>query len=310
MTLSTDTRSPQETAADRLPGLTRYIYGTTRLGDGSLPFEDRVAVARAAIETGAALHTSHTYGDALQVLNAAFDRDRSHIPPFIVKIGWDSVAQVREIIGQNLEPLGLTHLPVGQLCSGGALAAQYRTGGPENDGLSQLKAEGLVGRFVQEIWPWNSDVAVDALRGGHNEGIVDGYIFYLNPLQRFASEELWTLLRERGESIVAMRTTCGGSLDRLRNHGPEYLKSRAAQMAPVVERSGCASWPEFCVRFALGYPQVVSTVGATARIENLQELVSAVENAVPLPADVQAEIEELQRGWYEQHDRFAEPWSM
>ena len=30
-----------------------------------------------------------------------------------------------------------------------------------------------------------------ALRGGYPQGIVDGYIFYLNPLQRFASNELW-----------------------------------------------------------------------------------------------------------------------
>ena len=268
----TQTSAPQETAAARLPGLTRFVYGTTRLGDGSLPFEDRVAVVRAAIDAGLALHTSHTYGDALQVLRAAFDQDPAPVPPFIVKIGWDSAAQVREVIQQNLEPLGLTHLPVGQLCFGGNLAEQYRTGGSENDGLRQIKADGLVGRFVQEIWPWNSDVAVDALNGGFNEGIVDGYIFYLNPLQRFASEQLWTMLQERGETIVAMRTTCGGSLDRLRDHGPAYLQARAAQMAPIYARSGCTSWPEFCARFAFGYSNVVSTVGATARIENLNEL--------------------------------------
>ena len=308
--MSTTTEFPQAAAAGRLPSLTRYIYGTTRLGDESITFEDRVAVTRAAIDTGSALHTSHTYGDALQVLNAAFDQDRSHIPPFIVKIGWDSVAQVREVIRQNLEPLGLTHLPVGQLCFGGALAEQYRAGGSENDGLRRLKADGLVGRFVQEIWPWNSDVAVDAIRAGHNEGIVDGYIFYLNPLQRFASEELWNLLQERGETIIAMRTTCGGSLNGIREWGPDYLKARAAQMAPVFERSGCASWPEFCIRFALGCPLVVSTVGATSQIQNLQELVEEVRAATPLPAGVQAEIEQLQRDWYEQHDRFAEPWSM
>ena len=60
----------------RLPGLTRYVYGTTRLGDGSLPFEARVAVARAAIDAGVSLHTSHSYGDAFQVLRAALDQDR------------------------------------------------------------------------------------------------------------------------------------------------------------------------------------------------------------------------------------------
>jgi len=302
--------TPNLEAAARLPGLSRYIYGTTRLGDGSLPFESRVAIARAAIEAGASLHTSHTYGDALQVVRAAFDGDRSHIPSFIVKIGWDSVGQVREVIAQNLEPLGLDPLPVGQLCLGGGLAEELRTGGPACDGLRQLKSEGLVGRFVLEVWPWNSETPVTALRAGYAEGLIDGYIFYLNPLQRFASDELWDLLRARNETIVAMRTVAGGSLGRLREHGPEYLKTRAADITPVYERSGCQSWTEFCVRFSLGFPQVVSTVGATAREENLKELLSAVEAAAPLPGEIQADVEALQRRWADEHDRHAAPWSM
>jgi aryl-alcohol dehydrogenase-like predicted oxidoreductase len=302
--------APDPKAAAPLPGLSRYIYGTTRLGDSSLPFESRVAIARAALEAGVSLHTSHTYGDALQVLRAAFDQDRSHIPSFIVKIGWDSVQQVREVITQNLEPLGLDHLPVGQLCLGGGLAEEFRTGGPACAGLRQLKEKGLVGKFVLEVWPWTSEVPVAALKGGFAEGLIDGYIFYLNPLQRFASNELWDLLRERDETIVAMRTVAGGSLSRLQEQGPEYLKTRAAEIAPVYERSGCRTWTEFCVRFSLGLPQVVSTVGATARLENLQELLSAVEAAVPLPTDIQAEVIGLQRRWAEEHDRHAAPWSM
>lgn len=296
--------------AARLPGLTRYIYGTTRLGDGALPFEARVAVARAAIDAGASLHTSHSYGDALQVLRVALDLDRSNVPAMIFKIGWDSVAQVREVIHQNLAPLALDHMAVGQLCLGGPLAEQLRFGGPACDGLRGLKEEGLVGRFVLEIWPWNSDVAVDALRGGHAQGLIDGYIFYLNPLQRFASDALWDLLRERGETIVAMRTVAGGSLDRLKEHGPDYLRARAEQASPVYARSGCKTWTEFCARFALGYPNVAATVGATSRAENLREFVQAVQEATPLPPDVQAEVESLQRRWAEEHDRHAAPWSM
>ena len=298
------------TAVARLPGLSRYTYGTTRLGDGSIPFDARVQIARAAIEAGVALHTSHTYGDALQVLRAAFDQDRAHIPPLIVKIGWDSVAQVREVIGQNLEPLGLDHLAVGQLCLGGALAEQFRTGGPACEDLRGLKAEGLVGRFVLEVWPWTSDVPVDALRGGYADGLIDGYIFYLNPLQRFASDELWDLIRERGETIVAMRTVAGGSVYHIRENGPEYLRARAAEVAPLFERSGCATWTEFCARFIFGFPQVVTTVGATARAENLQEFLDAVQAVTPLPTDIQMEVEALQRRWAEEHDRHAVPWSM
>ena len=310
MTSSSPTIGSSQPAEARLPGLTRYVYGTTRLGDGSLPFEARVAVARAAIDAGVSLHTSHSYGDALQVLRAALDQDRSHIPAMIFKIGWDSVEQVREVIQQNLEPLGLDHMPVGQLCLGGALGEQFRTGGPACDGLRGLKEEGLVGRFVLEVWPWTSDVPLDALRSGHAEGLVDGYIFYLNPLQRFASDALWDLLQERGETIVAMRTVAGGSLDRLKENGPEYLRARAAQMAPIYARSGCGTWTEFCVRFALGYSNVAATVGATSRLENLREFTEAVQAATPLPADVVAEVETLQRRWADEHDRHAAPWSM
>jgi hypothetical protein len=290
--------------------LTRYTYGTTRLGDGSLPFDSRVAVARAALDAKISLHTSHTYGDALQVLRAALDQDRSHVPPMIFKIGWDTVEQVRDVIHQNLEPLGLDHMAVGQLCLGGNLAQQFRAGDPALAGLRRLKDEGLVGRFVLECWPWNSDVVLDGLRGGHADGLIDGYIFYLNPLQRFVSDDLWGLLHERRETIVAMRTVAGGQIERTRDHGPDYLRTRAAQVLPLFTRSGAASWTEFCVRFALGYSNVVTTVGSTSHPDRLQEFRDAAAWTTPLPADVREGIEALHRRWAEDHDRHAAPWSM
>ncbi|RYG41340.1 hypothetical protein EON79_20985, partial [bacterium] len=75
--------------------LSRYIYGTTRLGDEAIPFADRVAVARDAIGQGLSLHTSDQYGDALRVIRAALDEDRGTIPPFVFKIGWNSAEQIR-----------------------------------------------------------------------------------------------------------------------------------------------------------------------------------------------------------------------
>ena len=48
--------------------LSKYIYGTTRLGDDSILRESRVAQARAAMNTGVWFHTSDQYGDALDVL--------------------------------------------------------------------------------------------------------------------------------------------------------------------------------------------------------------------------------------------------
>jgi hypothetical protein len=157
-------------------------------------------------------------------------------------------------------------------------------------------------------------VPLKALRGGYPKGVIDGYIFYLNPLQRFASNELWDLLVERNEPIVAMRTVSGGDVHRLRDvpgaAWKDYLRARAVEVAPLFERSGCKSWPEFCVRFAFGFTQVRATVGATSRAENFRVFLDAVKVIKPLPGDIQAEIIKLQRRWSDETDVHAEPWSM
>ena len=137
----------------RLSDVSKYIYGTTRLGDELLAFAERVKVARTAMDAGVWFHTSHTYGDTFRVLRAAFDEDRAHVPPAIFKIGWESIPQMRDVIRQNLEPLGLERMAIGQLCLGQQLAAEFRTGGPCYEGFRQLQEEGLVGRYVLEVWP-------------------------------------------------------------------------------------------------------------------------------------------------------------
>jgi aryl-alcohol dehydrogenase-like predicted oxidoreductase len=299
-------------AGSELSDLTKYTYGTTRLGDEKIPFADRVKTARAAMDAGVWFHTSHTYGDTFRVLRAAFDEDRAHVPPAIFKIGWDSIDEMRDVIRQNLEPLGLERMAIGQLCLGQRLAAEFRTGGPCYDGFRRIREEGLVDRYVLEVWPWNSDVALDALRGGYPEGVVDGYIFYFNPLQRFVSNELFDLLQERNQPIIAMRTVGGGLVHRQRDvpgAAPDYLRARAEQVAPLFERSGCRSWTEFAVRYVFGFPLVRTTVGSTSRVENLQEFLDAAQSRDPLPDDIQAAMQALQRSWAVEHDRLAAPWS-
>jgi aryl-alcohol dehydrogenase-like predicted oxidoreductase len=297
-----------------LTDLSPYIYGTTRLGDEKIPFDDRVSVARAAMEGVDWFHTSHTYGNALQVLRAAFDQDRARVPKVIVKIGWKSVDELRDVIHQNIDPLGLDGLELGQLCLSGDLAEDYANGGKCYEVFSRIKQEGLVRRFVLEVFPWTSDVALKALRGGYPEGIVDGYIFYLNPIQRFPSNELWDVLVKRDEPMIAMRTVSGGKVHRLRDvpgyAWKPYLQQRAAEVAPIFERSGIQSWTEFCVRFAHGFPQVRATVGATSHVENLNEFLTAAQKIELLPKDIQNEIVQLQYRWSDELDMKAEPWTM
>src|SRR5215213_8991861 len=112
-----------------LADLSPYIYGTTRLGDEKIPFDDRVSIARAALKGTDWFHTSHTYGNALQVLRTAFDQDRTRVPKLIVKIGWKYVDELHDVIHQNIDPLGLDGLELGQLCLSESLAEQYANGG-------------------------------------------------------------------------------------------------------------------------------------------------------------------------------------
>jgi len=308
----TTTHMPDKSAL--LSDLSPYVYGTGRLGDDKIPFDDRVAVARAAMGAGIWFHTSHTYGSTLSVLRAGFDQDRTQVPKLIVKIGWSRLEELRDIIRQNLEQLNIDHLDLGQLCLSGALEQDYANGGACYAEFDRLRQEGLVRRFVLEVFPWTSPVALKALRAGYPQGIVDGYIFYFNPLQRFASNELWAELKARGEPIIAIRTVAGGPVLRLRDvpgaAWNPYLQQRAAEVAPLFERSRLASWTEFCFRFVRSFAQVRATVGATSRPENLEEYLAAAATRQTLPADILAEIDQLQTRWSDEVDMQATPWTM
>jgi hypothetical protein len=297
-----------------LTDITPYVYGTTRLGDEKIPFNERVEMAKAAIDTGAWFHTSHWYGDALNVLRKAFEIDRNKIPKLIIKLGGETIGQFREDIRKNIETLGIEKIELGQLCLGGELAQEFANGGNCYAEFKKIKAEGLVKRFVLEVFPWTSDIACKAIKAGYTNEIVDGYIFYLNPLQRFASNELWDLLTERCEPVIAMRTVAGGPVYQLRDTPgfawKEYLQKRAAEVVPIVERSGIENWTEFCVRFAHSFSHVRATVGSTSNAENLNEFLIASEEIEPLPYDIVDAIVKLQYRWSDETDMKAEPWSM
>jgi len=298
-----------------LSDLSPYIYGTTRLGDDRIPFAERVKMAHTAMESGVWFHTSNQYNDALQVLRVAFDENRSKVPKLIIKIGGDSISELRNDIRMNLEPLGLDSMETGQLCLGtGALAHDFANGGECYLEFQKIKEEGLVKRFVLEVFPWTSSTALQALKGGYPSGIVDGYIYYFNPLQRFVSNELWELLNERNEAQIALRTVAGGPVHRLRDvpgaAWKEYLQQRAVEVAPIFERSGIDSWTEFCVRFVFSFENIRATVGSTCHAENLNVYLNATKDIRPLPAGIVDEIVRLQSRWSEETDMKAPLWSM
>jgi predicted aldo/keto reductase-like oxidoreductase len=297
-----------------LVGITPYIYGTTRLGDKKIPRQQRLEVARAAMQAGVWFHTSRTYGDALEVLAEVFKEEPTKVPKLIIKIGWDNVNQLRSVTEENLKPLGLDGMQLGQLCLGGELAKDFANGGQCYRVFQELKDEGLVQGYVVEAFPWTSEPPLKALRAGYTEGIIDGFIFYLNPLQRFASNVLWDEIVKKNQPIIAMRTVSGGPVHSLRDvpgfAWKDYLQKRAVEVAPIFERSGIKSWTEFCVRFAHSFPLVKATVGSTAKIPNLNEFLAAKNHPTPLPEAIVQEIKALQARWSDEVDMHAELWSM
>jgi predicted aldo/keto reductase-like oxidoreductase len=114
--------------------------------------------------------------------------------------------------------------------------------------------------------------------------------------------------------MIAMRTVAGGNIHKLRDvpgyAWKEYLQKRAVEVARIFERSGIQSWTEFCVRFAHSFPQVRATVGATSRIENLNEFLTAAQHIEPLPKKIRDEITQLQYRWSDELDMKAEIWTM
>jgi aryl-alcohol dehydrogenase-like predicted oxidoreductase len=291
----------------------RYIFGTTRLGHSDVPDERAREVARAAVAAGVWFHTSRQYDDALEILGQVYEEDRSRLPPTIYKIGGKDLADVRNVIQQNLAPLKREFMDVGQISPGGAIG-QGLADGSVIAGFEQIRAEGLVRRFVLEVFPWTSPTVLTALRNGHLDGLVDAYIFYLNPLQRFASNALWDELVARRLPILAMRTVAGGNVFRLRDvpgaAWRPYLVERARQVAPIFERSGIADWSEFCVRFAHSIPGVLATVGATSRLDGLAELLRHAREPAPLPKDTIEQLFALQRSWSDEVDVHGQPGSM
>jgi hypothetical protein len=216
----------------------------------------------------------------------------------------------------NTGPLGVDGVTLGQLSPVEGLERALREGDAAVlDGLRELKTEGLVGRYVLELFPWTSEAPLAALRAGHLEDLIDGFILYINPLQRFASNPMWDELQDRGAALISMRTVAGNDVHALRDvpgaAWRPYLRDRAAEVAPIFDRSGVGTWGEFCVRFALGLPGVRSTVGSTLSEAHLDAYLAQTSGVVePLAADLVEEILVLQRRWSDETDVHAEPWTM
>lgn len=291
-----------------------YIYGTTRLGDDSIAPHTRIAMATKAMESGVWFHTSSQYGSAEAILKEAFAAGSTQVPHLIVKMGGNSVEEMLADARSNMKNLGVNSITVGQLCMWDACAEDFARGGACVDELHALKQTGEISHFVLEVFPWTSKLPLQALQAGYCDGLIDAFIFYLNPLQRFAANELWDEITKRNYPVISMRTIGGGDVHALRDvpgaAWVPYLQERATEVAPIFEQSGVKSWTEFCVRFAHSFPNVVATVGSSSKPERFDEFIAAANDMIPLPEATMQAIEKLQYRWSDAVDIHAEPWTM
>ncbi|MFW6059196.1 MAG: aldo/keto reductase [Phycisphaeraceae bacterium] len=290
---------------DEFASLSPYTFGTMSLGRHVADLDHDVRIARAAMETGVWFHTSQEYGGGgtFMVLRHAFDEARAQVPRMQFKIRCDSADTIRFDVHDALRRLGIERIDIAQLCRDThdhrEVVDDFRRQGPMYEACQQLREQGLVGRFAFEIFPGFAGDALKAMR----QRLFDAAIFYYNPVQRNAPPAVWQAIRDSGAPILALRTL--GKVTRPpaeeirlleRNRKPDSAE-RLRQLQPVFEQSGCASWPAFCVRFALSVPGVKTTIGGTANLDHFHELRAAAEQFEPLPDTILEQVHALHERW-------------
>jgi aryl-alcohol dehydrogenase-like predicted oxidoreductase len=288
-----------------VPKLSRYTFGTMSLGRDVERLGEDVKVARAAMDAGVWFHTSQEYsnGGTFMVLRKAFEETPGRTPQLIVKTRCNHADVLRFDVEDALRRLGVERVALAQLCKSThekrEVVDDFLAQGPMWRTSRELEEKGLVGAFVMEVF---ASFSGDAARAVERD-LFPGYIFYYNLIERQTSNGLQALLEERRSMLLSLRTMAGGVIDparagRLREKSSDDPRlTRLERLRPLFERSGCATWLEFAVRFCLGAPGVETTVAGTRRIEHLEAFVEAAEGAQPLPADVARGIAELHREW-------------
>ncbi len=307
----THIRLPEGSILNRLDP---YVFGSMSLGREEIPFGDRLAMARYAMERCGWFHTSHKYGTTMDVLARAFRENPMRVPKCIFKLSGDSLDEVRSQIDLQLRTLEMEQIHVGQLHVGGALAEDFANGGKCLDGLRAIKTEGLVGGFTLEVHPWTSAIAYRHLQGGQGRDIIEGYSFYFNPLQRYVLNPLFDMILETKRPILSIRTVAGGPVERQaeRPANPDdFLQKRAMELLSHYEQSEHASWVDFAMNFVLSQPGVICTIGACSTPGHLEDYLAVLRQDRPaFHPGLARKILAMQTKWSDEKDVHAPVWSM
>ncbi len=260
-----------------LPVFTPYTFGTMSLGKRVADFDRDLKLARTAMEAGVWFHTSQEYaaGDTFMILRQAFEQAPHQVPSTIFKIRCDRAETIRFDVEDALRRLNLSRVDVAQLCRDThdhrAIVDDFLQQGPMYETCCELRKQGMVGNFIFEVFPGYAHDALEAVQ----HDLFDACIFYYNPAQRHAPPAVWQAMRDHETPMLALRTLGKISAPpaetaaHLEENGKREAAAKLRQLQPIFEASACASWPTFCVRFALSVPGVRTTIGGTASLAQL-----------------------------------------
>lgn len=304
------------TAGRRLPGLSSYVYGAGDVGLPGNDYENDRELIRIVAENNSWLHASPDYGGGggaggtFRFLRRACD-DLSVRPNMILKLfidGYESGAPattddpVRNI-RETLEILGRDKVEVAQIWGSDRLYDDFAGDGPITTALRQLRDDGLVGAYAFQLDPKVTPTQWEALQGS----VVDGYMFYLNTIERDVDNEVYRLLSASGAEIISLRALGRIFVDYASWNSetapiPAYthpeMPRRVDALKSIYERCGCGDWVEFNMAFRRALPDVKATIGMTTKPAHLHRYLEADQQARPMAAALAEEICALQAEWY------------
>ena len=284
-----------------LPSISRFTLGTASLGQPGADADRDLAVIRTALDGEAWIHTSREYtdGGAFTVLRRAIDDAGSKPARLIVKIQCDDADAVQADVEQALRELNIDRIDIAQLCRDThdhrRIVDDLLNHGPMYETCARLQSRNLVGNYIFEVFPGFADDARTAV----THDLFDACTFYFNPLQRFAPLALWRSMQERNTPIFALRTLGGTRHEpaEAARHaeaaGKHQHAERLRQLQGPYRASGSASWPQFCIRYALSTPNVQTTIAGTASPEHCAALVAAAADFQPLDEAIMQQIDAL-----------------
>ncbi len=286
-----------------LPPTTFFTFGSMSLGNNLLHLNEHIRVARTAMDAGVWFHSSPTYnrGFTYMVLRMAFDEARHQVPPTIIKIRCGTPRLLRFEVEDALGRLNIDHIDVAQLVfteSGGykPVTDDFARGGPIAEACDSLRREGKVAQFCPQVDRESSPAFLPIAKK------FDGFVLYLNPLQRDVDDAMWSYLQRDRTPLWALRTLAGAAgdparLEKRRTETPtDPNVVKAERMTSLSREIGSGSWTEFCLRYAKSEPCLVTTIGGTGDLSHLNEFLSSAPNTKPLPADVMNKIDVIRRG--------------